>query len=98
MDEATYGHLDKQLRRHRNRVWAGRINGPMLIFLGVIFFIVAFDDTTSIWERVVSGALGLLIILVGVAAFRLQFKPLPPELADFQEYQRRKAGRIRRII
>ena len=87
MDDATYRHLDKQLRRHRNKVSGGRVNGPMVIFLGLVFVVVAFDNTISIWERAVSTALGSISVITGVWAFRLQFKPLPPELAEFQEYK-----------
>jgi hypothetical protein len=98
MDEATYRHLDKQLRRHRNQVWAGRINGPMVIFVGFLCFILAFDDATPFWGKVASAAVGLLAVVCGLAAFRLQFKPLPRHLAEFQEYQKRNPRKIRRFI
>jgi hypothetical protein len=97
MDDATYRRLDKQLRRYRNQVWVGRINGPMLIFLGLVFVVVAFDDTISIWQRAVSAAFGIISVSTGVWAFRLQFNRLPPELAAFEEYQRNVRRQIDNI-
>jgi hypothetical protein len=94
MDDATYRHLDKQLRRHRNKVSVGRVNGPMVIFLGFLMFIMTIDHATPFGWRVASAALGIISIMTGVWAFRLQFNWLPPELAAFEEYKRNVGRRF----
>jgi hypothetical protein len=94
MDDATYRRLDKQLRRHRNQVWVGRINGPMVMFLGFLCFVMTIDYATPLGWRVASAALGLISVMTGVWAFRLQFKPMPPELAAFEEYRRKNRDKI----